>query len=116
MASENRNAVYTLGGKIKKLRREKGFSQLDLALETDTDKSMISRLENGLYDVPLSVLAKIADALEIPLWLLLQEGKENNIGMLVSFAAEHRKKINALPEEAVRKSVRLMKVAMDLEE
>jgi len=50
---------------IKKLRKEKGLSLNIFAYENDLQKSLISRLENGLNEPKFSSLWKIAEALNI---------------------------------------------------
>ena len=53
-------------GKIlKELRITKGFSQEILANESDLDRTYISLLERGLRQPTISVLFKLASALEV---------------------------------------------------
>ena len=54
------------------MRKERGLSQLELALRSNVDRTFIGRIES-LERVPsLIILQKIADGLEIPLWQLLK--------------------------------------------
>lgn len=55
----------TLGEKIRKIRKMKGFSILDLKEKTGLSKSTISDLENGKSSPTAETLQKIADALEV---------------------------------------------------
>ena len=54
-----------LGMRIKYLRKRKGLSQEDLALEADINKNYLSDLERGTRNPTLKVLEKISIALGI---------------------------------------------------
>ena len=60
-------AVVQLGMRIRYLRKEKGWSQEDLALEADVNKNYICDLENGRRNPSLKILEKIAITLQITL-------------------------------------------------
>ena len=60
-------AVDQLGMRIKFLRKERKWSQEDLALEDDVNKNYISDLENGRRNPSLEILEKIAIAFNISL-------------------------------------------------
>lgn len=60
-------AVDQLGMRIKFLRKERKWSQEDLALEADVNKNYISDLENGRRNPSLEILEKIAIAFNISL-------------------------------------------------
>lgn len=54
--------------KIKYLRKEKGYTQEQLSVETGINRQMIGRLENGEYMPSIPQLEKLAEVLvfEIP--------------------------------------------------
>lgn len=52
---------------ISLLRRNKGLTQLDLAIRMDNHAEQIGRIERGQLNVTICTLKKIAEALEIPL-------------------------------------------------
>lgn len=52
------------GKRVRSLREEKGMSQTDLAFSLDTSMSYISRLETGKTEPGITVLLKLASALE----------------------------------------------------
>lgn len=56
-----------LGMRITYLRGKKGWSQLDLSLESGVNRNYISDLENGRRNPSLDILEKIADAFGITL-------------------------------------------------
>ena len=60
-------AVDQLGMRIKYLRKERKWSQEDLALEADVNKNYICDLENGRRNPSLEILEKIALAFNISL-------------------------------------------------
>lgn len=61
-----------LGMRISYLRGQKGWSQLDLSLESGVNKNYICDLENGRRNPSLSILERIADAFEISLETLFK--------------------------------------------
>ena len=56
-----------LGKKIRELRRERGWRQIDLAAHADLSKTHVNELEAGKREVGLKALERLADALEIKL-------------------------------------------------
>ncbi len=67
-----------LGRKIKTLRREKGFSQSDLAEKLKVSYQQIQKYENGTSSLSLDRLVAISKALEIlPEALLVEEKTED---------------------------------------
>ena len=66
------NVLTQLGMRIRYLRKQKGMSQLDLALESDINKNYISDLERGSRNPSLLILERIAKALDVSLENLFQ--------------------------------------------
>ena len=60
-------AQEQLGMRIKFLRKERGWSQEDLALEANVNKNYICDLENGRRNPSLDILERIAVAFNISL-------------------------------------------------
>ncbi len=56
-----------LGGKIKKIRKEKKLTFKDIAEKSGLSKGLLSKIERGLSAPSLSSLRKISLALETPL-------------------------------------------------
>ena len=56
-----------LGKRIKYLRTQKGWSQEELALESNINKNYISDLENGRRNPSLDILERISIAFNISL-------------------------------------------------
>ena len=63
-----------IGGRVKGIRKKKGYSQEALAKAAHVDQKTISNLERSGQDfktIRLDSLERIAEALGIELWLLL---------------------------------------------
>lgn len=60
------------GKKVKLLRIEKGWSQEKLALTADLDRTYIPSIEKGVRNVSITVIEKIANALNIEIIELLK--------------------------------------------
>lgn len=60
-----------VGARIRKARLARGLSQEALAHATDMDRSYVSGLERGEFNVSLLALAKLATALDVRLRALL---------------------------------------------
>ena len=67
-----------LGEKIRNTRKNKGYKLGDLAEITQLSSSYISQLERGLIEPSLTSLRKISNALNIPIYLLMDDVKKNN--------------------------------------
>ena len=61
-----------LGKRIEYLRKQKGWSQEDLSLESGVNKNYICDLENGRRNPSLLILSRISRALKISLQTLFQ--------------------------------------------
>ncbi|MEU5980154.1 helix-turn-helix transcriptional regulator [Streptomyces sp. NPDC047315] len=65
-----------IGARIRAARRGARLSQERLGEATGADRRTISRVEYGLTDPPLSLLLRIARALDVPLAQLVAGGEE----------------------------------------
>jgi transcriptional regulator with XRE-family HTH domain len=54
-----------LGKKIRDLRRQRGWRQIDLAAHAELSKTHICELETGKREVGLQTLERLAEALEL---------------------------------------------------
>lgn len=65
-----RDDTSTLAGRLRKRRREFGWTQVQLAEEVGTSQAVIQKIENGKSLRPRNIVA-IAEALEVePAWLM----------------------------------------------
>ena len=57
---------------IRLKRVEKGWSQERLALECELDRTYVSAVERSRWNVSLSNMERIAQALGVPVWTLIK--------------------------------------------
>ncbi len=78
---ENENYVYDFVGKnIRKYRKQKGWTQRELAEATHYSKQFISNIENNAHQTfSLGTLWKIALVLEVDMSELCKENKPEEI-------------------------------------
>ena len=60
---DERFETFKRGILLKQARKEAGMTQEQIAIELETTKSVISRMENHATDIRLSTLEKFAKAL-----------------------------------------------------
>ena len=56
---------HTVARNLRRLRAEKGWTQEELAFRAKVDRSYISQLETGVYSASVTMLGKLAKALEV---------------------------------------------------
>ncbi len=66
------NVKSQLGMRIVYLRKQLGWSQLDLSIESGVNRNYLSDLENGRRNPTVDVLEKICNALGITLEFLFK--------------------------------------------
>jgi transcriptional regulator with XRE-family HTH domain len=62
-----------LGRNVRRLRRQKGLTQEELAFEAEIDLTYMGGIERGKRNPSLLVMGRIADALSVSLTKLLNE-------------------------------------------
>ncbi len=62
-----------IGKAIRKIRKEKGFSQLKLGLEIGNDSAFISKIENNKREPSVKTIVKIAEALDVHPLIVFEE-------------------------------------------
>ncbi len=62
-----------LARNLRLLRAERGISQEGLALESGINRTYVSDVERGLRNVSLDNISRLAKALGVPAWQLLQD-------------------------------------------
>lgn len=55
------------GMQLKKIRQDKGMSQLDLASYSNLEKTSISRIENGRTNTTLKTMVILSESLNVEL-------------------------------------------------
>src|SRR6266487_4844581 len=67
------NLLKIIGKNVARIRREKKLSQEQLAYLADIDRTYIGYIENAKYNVTISKLEQIAEALEVSVSELINE-------------------------------------------
>lgn len=62
---KDKKFLTSLGVNIKRLRKLRKITQLDLAVRMDNHPEQISRIERGMHNVTVCTLKKIAEVLEV---------------------------------------------------
>jgi transcriptional regulator with XRE-family HTH domain len=62
-----------LGKNVRRIRQQKGLTQEQLAFEAEIDLTYVGGIERGKRNPSLLVMARIANALSVPLTRLLHE-------------------------------------------
>ena len=65
-----------LSERLRFIREQKNLTQGDIEVRTGLKRSYVSRLEHGRTIPSLATLEKVAQALEVPLYLFFYDGKE----------------------------------------
>ena len=61
-----------LGQNLRRLRKERGLTQEQLALEAGLDMSYISEVESGQWNITINTALKLTEALAVKLVDLLE--------------------------------------------
>ena len=94
MKQEDKNSTFSVGKRIRIIRKRKGMSQEDLAEKMFTSKQMISAYETDKIDIKVSVLKEFGKALEISPTVLLDEDFDKSTQQVVLETLEHANIIN----------------------
>lgn len=69
------NRLQNIGSNVKKLRKKKKLSQIELAVEVGIDRSYLSEIENGRTNMSVSVLYAVADSLGVDIAELFKKNE-----------------------------------------
>lgn len=72
-ANDYSEKYRAIGNNIRMVRKATGISQTELANRVGSDKSAISRYENGMQKPSLDTLMRVADALDVDPAAFLKE-------------------------------------------
>jgi transcriptional regulator with XRE-family HTH domain len=64
-----------VGLNVRQIRKDRGWSQEDLAFESGLDRTYISGVERGVRNPTVLVLSELAQALKVPPARLLEAAK-----------------------------------------
>jgi transcriptional regulator with XRE-family HTH domain len=68
-----RDWLPVTGSNIRRLRKQKGVTQEELAFEAEIDLTYMGGIERGNRNPSMMVMARIAEALSVPLPKLLSD-------------------------------------------
>ncbi len=77
--SGERDFVSYMGTKVRKLRKEKHLTQLDLARQVGITNGQISTIERGVSSPSISTLHKIARSLGVPMAEFFQDASDQQV-------------------------------------
>lgn len=63
MIEQKSKSRWRIGQELKAIREEQGWSTEQVALMADVKESTVDKVEQGVFNVPLDVLAKLANVL-----------------------------------------------------
>lgn len=92
------NFLMTFGEKITRLRKEKGWSQKDLAVKINTNQAVVARYEKNAIKPSVEVAKKIADAFEASLDYLTNPKSDSDF-LKDKRITERIEKIQKMPEK-----------------
>ena len=99
----------SLGEKLKLLRKEKGWSQDELAYHAQIDGRQVSRYENARVMPSIEVIIKIATAYEVSIdYLLLEDTPRRTLRTPSGKLAERVLALGPLSEEDERSVLNLL--------
>ena len=58
--------IAIFGRNVRRARKDKGWTQEQLAFEASVKRAYLSEIENGQRNVSLDVVEKLAKALDVP--------------------------------------------------
>ena len=67
--------VVAFGSRVRQLRKEQGISQDRLALMAGIDRSYMGKIERGEFNLTLTKIYQISEALNIEVTALFKESK-----------------------------------------
>lgn len=86
--------IFSIGQKIRARRTEKGMTLADLGSKVNTSTSLISQLERGGVNPSISLLHRIASALEVRIPDLLEDEEPNSNQPYVLTSIKEAKRLN----------------------
>lgn len=70
---ENREILLKFGQRVRKIRKEKNFSQEDLSFQANLHRTYIGMIERAEKNITLVNIEKIANALDVKISELLND-------------------------------------------
>jgi transcriptional regulator with XRE-family HTH domain len=90
MYSKENNIDIRIGGAARRRRKELGLALRPLAAKSGVSASMISEIERGTKSPTVSTLCRLADAMGIPVAVLIEAGRRESPRIRVARWAQAR--------------------------
>lgn len=114
MASRNMTMLYGLGGRIRKTREQLGLSLTDLSVAVGSDKSALSKIEKGERVPNLETIGKLADEMDVPMAMWLQEESTSNSETMKQFVVSKQNRLDKLSPEQLSSLQALINQALTM--
>ena len=101
MAGRNAALLYSLGGRIRKTRNDRGLTLMDLAVAVGSDKSALARIERGERVPGLETVGKLADVMGVPMADWFQEEPSSNAHVMGRFMESRNSRLEKLSSKQV---------------
>ena len=99
----------SFGEKLKKLRKEKGWSQDELASHAEIDGRQVSRYENDRVMPSVDVIIKMAKAYDVSIdYLLVEDAPRRTLQTPMSKLAERVLSVGPLSEDDERSLLHML--------
>lgn len=72
---------FNYGERLRQLRRERGFTQEEIALRADITTSYYGQLERGIANPTISMLNKICEVMDISITDIFTDSNTNLLGI-----------------------------------
>lgn len=105
-----------IGDKIKETRKNKGFTQVELALKAHISRTYVADIERGRYNPSLDTLNDIAIALNVPLSSLVENTEIRHVisdGELTDLEESLVKLFRQIPKNQQSLVLDLVKAALN---
>ncbi len=89
-----------IADKIKKIRKDKGYTLDHLGKLTGLSKGLLSRIENYQVSPPIGTLSKISHGLDVPIGIFFDEEEENEEEKFAVTLNNQRKQVNKIEATA----------------
>ena len=103
--------TLSVGQKIKQLRKERGFTQMDLAERINVSYQQVQKYEKGDTNLSVQRLSDIAGALEVPITIFLSEP---NFGFMDEEPGTYRSR-KTVPMQVTRDEATCLKLFRKVE-
>lgn len=61
-----------IGEQVRRIREEQGWTVDQLAVMCDVKRQTVAKIEEGVFNVPIDVIGKVCDALNVKMVLIEQ--------------------------------------------